>query len=64
MFCIKKKLLHELKQNALSIVSCNKANLFKQIRQLQDHFVITYVDKSPNYYAAINYTIIINFLIP
>ena len=34
-------------------VSHNKANLFKHIKILQDQFVITYIDKSPNIYAII-----------
>ena len=34
--------LHELKQNSFSIVSNNKANFFRHIKQLQGHFVIVY----------------------
>ena len=48
-----KQLLKELKQKSSFIVSCNKANLFKHIKILQEQFVITYVDKSPNNYAII-----------
>ena len=41
IFSIKKNILHELKQNFSSTVSYNKANLFKQIKYLRAHFVIT-----------------------
>ena len=45
--------MYKLKQRTSSIVSQNKVNLFKQIKQLQNYFVITYVDKPPNNYAFI-----------
>ena len=45
--------LKELKQKTSSIIYYNKTNLFKHIKILQEQFVITYVDKSPNNYVII-----------
>ena len=42
-----------LKNNSSHIVSFNKNHLFKNIKSLQNNFIITYVDKAPNNYAII-----------
>ena len=42
-----------LKNNSSHIVSFNKNQLFKNIKSLQNNFIITYVDKAPNNYAII-----------